>query len=167
MGTGQVFAPEARIELIDGDILNMAPIGPPHVGFIVRLNRALVLAVGEHALVSVQSSISLPPDSEPEPDFAVLQPQWQPTALPGAKDTLLVIEVAESSLVYDRDVKTKLYARHGIAETWIVDVQARKLLIYREPRAKSYAVLLERGAGDIVAPVALPEARIDLSTIFA
>ena len=167
MGEGQVFAPDARIELIEGEILNMAPIGPPHVHYINRLNRALVLAVGDRAVVSVQNSVMLPPDSEPEPDFVLLRPdRLGPSVLPSTHDALLIIEVADSSLGFDRRVKARLYAKHGIPEMWIVDVNARKLLIHRRPEAAGYADVSERDWTGMLAPVMLPDAALDLTAIF-
>jgi Uma2 family endonuclease len=167
MGEGQVFAPDARIELIEGEILNMAPIGPPHVHYINRLTHALVLSVGNRAVVSVQNSVMLPPDSEPEPDVVLLRPDGLgPTVLPSTRDVLLIIEVADSSLGFDRRVKARLYAKHGIPEMWIADVNARRLLIHRRPEAGGYADVMEREWHSTLAPALLSDAQLDLTAIF-
>ena len=113
-----------RVELIDGLILDMAPIGRHHMSLVNRLNRWLVNAVGDRGVVSVQNSIVLPPWSQPQPDLAVLAPAFFSLRgdLPQARDVLLLIEVADSSLAFERGRKRALDAREGIAEYWVVDV---------------------------------------------
>jgi Uma2 family endonuclease len=128
-----------------------------------------VRAVGDNAIVRVQGSVRLSEWSEPEPDIALLapRPDFYRNKLASGADTLLVIEVSDSTLRYDRDDKVPLYARHGVPEVWIVDVQGERLLVYGELRRQKYErhVALER---PVSAPVtALPGVTLDLAALFA
>jgi Uma2 family endonuclease len=163
MGDGGVFAPEARLELIDGELIEMAPIGPRHMHVVNRLNHALVAAVGKAAVVSVQNPVTLGEFSETQPDLALLRlrPNSE-TRLPTPDDVILLIEVADTTLQYDRSTKLSLYARHGIREVWIVNVADRVVEIHRDPGGGAYRVNLERGRDDAVAPAALPSAELQL-----
>ncbi|MCC6472670.1 MAG: Uma2 family endonuclease [Burkholderiales bacterium] len=169
MGEAGILGREDRIELIDGELVNMAPIGKVHASRVNRLDRLLQRAVGEDVLVWVQSPISLPPRSEPQPDIALLRarPDDYASALPVAADVLLVIEVADSSLAYDRDVKLGLYARHGIPECWILDIEHRKLQIYREPTLEGYRATLEPGPADPISPQAAEEIVLRVDDLYA
>ena len=136
-----VFGRTPRVELIRGEIIDMAPIGTPHFVMVNRLNRMLVQAVGARGIVSVQNPLRLDDRSEPEPDIVVFKPQTDEYEsghpLPG--DTLLVIEVADTSLAYDRGVKAPLYAESGIADYWIVNLQDRTVEVHRDPAGGRYA----------------------------
>ena len=116
----------------------MAPIGSRHLAKVNRLARLLSQCVGNQAIISVQNPIALAPHNEPQPDLALLKPRADDYEgkLPGADDTLLVIEVADTTLAYDRDAKMPIYARHGLAEAWLVDIQGRSLSILLEPGEK-------------------------------
>jgi Uma2 family endonuclease len=140
----------------------MPPINPDHAGKNNRLNRLLTLRVGDAAVVSVQDPLTLQPRSEPEPDLMLLRPRddFYERANPTPKDTLLVIEICDSSLRYDREVKVPLYAAHGVPEVWLVDLQHRRLELYREPGADDYRLVLRPGPGEVVAPLLLPSLRI-------
>ena len=167
MGEMGLFRPEERIELIEGELISTAPIGGPHMRAVDILNRALNLAVGPSVRVSVQNPLSLPPDSEPQPDLMLLRPEcWQRAAVPTPGDVLLVVEVADTTLTYDRDVKLPLYARHGVPEVWLVDVQARSLRQYREPTPQGYRIMLDAAATDTIAPQLLPQVAIKLAEVF-
>jgi Uma2 family endonuclease len=163
-----VLAPDARVELIEGEIIDMAPIGKDHQSIVDQLNRMLVLAVGDDAIVRVQGSIRLSQWSEPEPDVVLLAPR--PDFYRGefalGTDTLLVIEVSDTTLRYDRDVKVPLYARHGVPEVWIVDVQNDALLVYADLRDGKYErhVALERPASAAV--TRLSGVTLDLAPLF-
>lgn len=169
MAEAGVFAAEDRIELIEGEMLTMAPIGGPHMSMVNRLNALLVRAVGDRGVVSVQNPVALPPDSEPLPDIVVLKPSAAALSavVPGPADVLLVIEVADSTLRYDRDVKVPLYSRQGIREAWIVDLQARRIVVFREPGPGGYARRLEIGPKDAVVLEALPEVTVEWNRVFA
>ncbi len=157
-----------RVELIDGEIILMPPIGSPHGGRVNRLNRILSAAVGERAIVAPQNPIVLGHRSEPEPDLALLRPRldFYADAHPRACDLLLLIEVAETSLSYDLDVKVPLYASHQVPEVWVVDIPHRRVLRFSEPRAGLYH---QQGPIDLSAPVALPGlagCMVDLGALF-
>jgi|SRR5690348_13785556 len=131
-----LLAPDARVELIEGEIIDMAPQGVAHAAVIRRLTRILLLAAADRFIVSAQLPLRLDGYSEPEPDFTLLK--WRKdeyaTAHPAPADTLLVIEVSYSSLRYDRNRKLPLYARHGVPEVWIVDVAKPLLYAFDSPR---------------------------------
>ena len=170
MGEIGVFAPDARVELIEGEIIDMAPLGNDHQSIVDQLNRTLVLAVGRNAIVRTQGSIRLSQWSEPEPDLVLLKPR--PDFYRGAEfafgtDSLLVIEVSDTTLKYDRDIKVPLYARHGVPEVWVVDVNGNALLVYGDLRDGKYErhVALERPA---TMPVTqLPGIDLDVAALFA
>ena len=164
-----VLAPDARVELIEGEIIDMAPIGNDHQSVVDQLNRMLVRAVGDDAIVRVQGSIRLSQWSEPEPDVVLLAPRadFYRGEFALGTDTLLVIEVSDTTLRYDRDIKVPLYARHGVPEVWIVDVQNDALLVYGDLRDGKYErhVAMERPANTGVAR--LPGVTLDLAPLFA
>jgi Uma2 family endonuclease len=163
-----LLAPDARVELIEGQIIDMAPIGKDHQSIVDQLNRALVRTVGDAAIVRVQGSIRLGQWSEPEPDVVLLAPRadFYRSEFALGTDTLLVIEVSDSTLRYDRDDKVPLYAQHGVPEVWIVDVQGAALLVYGDPRGGHYQrhVVLERPAK--VAVTQLPGVVLDVAALF-
>ncbi len=157
-----------RVELIDGLILDMAPIGRPHMSLVNRLTRWLVNAVGDRGVVSVQNSIVLPPWSQPQPDLAVLAPAFFALRgdLPQARDVLLLIEVADSSLAFDRGRKRALYAREGIAEYWVVDVAGCAIDVYREPSPDGYRSHRRLVEGERAAMLALDGVEFDVVELF-
>jgi len=169
MAEAGVLRPDARVELIEGEIIDMAPIGNHHQSIVDQLNRALVRAVGDRAIVRVQGSIRLSQWSEPGPDLALLAPRadFYRTEFASAADALLVIEVSDTTLHYDRDRKVPLYGRHGVAEVWVVDVRAKTVLVYRSLRDGQYEqhTLLERPATLEVR--ALPGVVLDVAALFA
>jgi Uma2 family endonuclease len=164
-----LLAPDARVELIEGEIIDMAPIGKDHQSIVDQLTRLLVIALGDDAIVRVQGSIRLSDWSEPEPDVALLAPRadFYRKEFALGTDTLLVIEVSDTTLRYDRDKKVPLYARHGVPEVWIVDVQNDALLVYGDLRDGSYErhVALERPTS--VPITHLPGVTLDVAALFA
>jgi Uma2 family endonuclease len=168
MGEAGILTEDDRVELIEGELVAMAPIGSEHVSGINALNRLLVMAVGERAIVSVQNPVRLTRRSEPQPDFAVLRPRdGYRTTLPRPEDTLLIVEVAASSLDYDRTVKLALYARAGIPEVWIVDVTAECVEVYRAPEGDAYTSVTRAGRADTVDIADMPDVRIPVDRIFS
>jgi Uma2 family endonuclease len=140
MGETGVLSPDARIELIEGEIIDMPPIGPPHAGIVNRLVRILDRAIGDRAIVSAQNPMILGELSAPQPDLALLRyrDDFYSKAHPVSEDVLLAVEVADTTLAYDRRAKAPLYARFGIPELWIIDVQGRHLDLYRHPEGDRY-----------------------------
>jgi Uma2 family endonuclease len=162
-----VFHEDDRMELIEGELIQMAPIGGTHVQLLNLLTRILVQQVGEDGVVSPQNPIALPPDSEPEPDIAVLRPEClYRTEVPNAHDVLLLVEVSHSTLAYDRDVKIPLYAKHGIPEVWVFDVTSRSVSIYREPTRNSYRRLLTPDRSETISPLLLPKVQLQLRDVW-
>lgn len=154
-----------RVELIDGVIIEMAPIGSDHVTAVNRLTRAFVLAVGDAGVVSVQNTVIFPPYSAPQPDIAVLAPRFHAfgEGLPRAEDILLVVEVADTTLAWDRRTKMPLYARHGVREAWIVDLRARRIEVYREPGPEGYRRRSVHAPGEALQPLLLPGVSVPVS----
>lgn len=136
-----VLAADARVELIEGEIIDMAPQKSRHAGVVNRLASSLARLVGDTACIAGQTPLRLSPQSEPEPDVMLLR--WREDhytkSHPEPADVLLLIEVADPSARYDREVKLPLYARHGVAEVWIVDLSTDRLRIHRRPLDGEYA----------------------------
>jgi Uma2 family endonuclease len=164
-----LLAPDARVELIEGEIIDMAPIGKAHTSVVDQLNRLLVRAVGDDAIVRVQGSVRLSQMSEPEPDVALLKPRpdFYRSEWASGADTLLVIEVSDSTLRYDRDVKVPLYARHGVPEVWIVDLQNDQLLLYCSLSDNAYEQQTSAARPGSMSVTALPGVVVDLTAVFA
>jgi Uma2 family endonuclease len=145
-------------------VLTMSPIGPSHADPIDVLTRRLVLAVGDRAVVRVQQPFAASDDSEPEPDLALMPPRRYAADHP--RQALLVIEVAQSSLSYDRETKAPLYAESGVPEYWIFDVQGKCVEVHDELNQGRYGRVRVLGAGDSLAPAAFPDAWVDLRDLF-
>ena len=162
-----LLAPDARVELIEGEIVDMAPVGSEHGSVVDQLNRLLTRAVGDLAIVRVQGAIRLSQITEPEPDVAVLKPRddFYRHEQPPGTDTLLVIEVSDSTLRYDRDDKVPLYARHGVPEVWIVDLQHNRLLVYGSPADGEYRQQTSVERPGLTPLTALPGVAVDLSAL--
>jgi Uma2 family endonuclease len=168
MGEAGILTDDDRVELIEGELVAMAPIGSEHVAATNALTRLLVLAVGVHGIVSVQNPVRLTQRSEPQPDFAVLKlrDDYRRT-LPQSEDTMLAVEVANTSLDYDRKVKLALYARSGIPEVWIVDLTAGEVEVYQSPLDDSYTSVTRAGRSDTLTIGAIPGTLIPVAEIFA
>jgi Uma2 family endonuclease len=160
-----ILAPDARVELIEGEIVDVTPIGSRHASLVNRLNRMLTVAVGERAIVQVQGPVRLGDRSEPEPDVALLKPRtdFYRDKHPTAEDVLLIIEVSDTMLAYDRSVKVPLYARHGVAEVWLIDLQSNRVSIHRNPQNGAYADVSTFDRPGIAMPSLLPGIAIDFA----
>ena len=168
MGEAAVFAPEARLELIEGEIVEMAPIGSAHAGAVKVLNRLFVRLAGDLAIVSVQDPLMIGEQSVPQPDLALLKPRADSysNSHPGAADVLLVVEVADSTLRFDIETKIPLYARFGIAESWVVDLQGRAVRVFRDPGANGYRTSSVVSSVESVSALALPSVVVAASALF-
>jgi Uma2 family endonuclease len=155
MGEAHVFAHDARLELMEGEIVEMAPIGSAHAAVVYRLDTLLRKVVASSAMVFVQSPLVLGERSAPQPDVMLLRPRADEyyNSLPVASDALLVVEVADTTLRYDMDVKRPLYARAGVAELWIVDIDSHKLHVFRAPELdySIHRVLTTSDSADVAA----------------
>jgi Uma2 family endonuclease len=140
---------DEHVELLSGEVREMSPIGSRHVACVNRLNTLLSLHVGVQAIISIQNPIRLSDYSEPEPDIAVLHARadYYADSLPTPDDILLVIEVADSSLEYDRDEKLPRYAEAMIPEVWVIDLNHNTLERYVRPIHGRFAegVMYQRG----------------------
>ena len=163
-----ILGKQDRVELIRGEIMDMAPIGQNHEGAVNALTQALVLACQGKAIVSVQNSIRLDRWSVPQPDFAVFRYRadfYLEGTRPTPADTLLLVEVADSSLRYDRKMKLPLYAGAGIPEYWIVDLQGRVVDAYQRPDGGGYAEEVTYRGGDQVPMSAAPDIVVALPVV--
>ncbi len=160
MAEAGLFDEDSRVELIDGIIVAMSPIGAPHLLCVNRLDALLHrLKIGRDldVMISVQNPLRLGPKQEPEPDVALLRP-FADVRVPEAADALLVVEVADTTLATDRSVKAPRYAAAGIPEVWIVDLSGEQVEVYRRPGAAGYAEVRTAGPGESLTLAALPEA---------
>jgi len=167
MGEVGILAPDARVELIDGEVIEMPPIGAPHASIVTDLQRALERAVADAAVVRVQNPIHLGRHDEPQPDVALVTPPASKyrTRHPEQPDILLLIEVAETSLRVDRDLKLGIYARFAVPEVWLVDITGGRITRHREPSDTGFRA---SDVLDLAAPVpipGLPSLRLDLSAL--
>jgi len=156
------FPGDVRVELIDGELIEMPAIGSRHAAMVSRLVRWFIPRLGDRAVVSPQNPIALGDYSQPQPDICLLRSRadFYADHLPTPADVLLLIEVADSTLAYDRDEKLPLYARHGIVETWLVDLQESRLIAHRQPGQSGYGERLECQAATPLAPLAFPDLAI-------
>jgi Uma2 family endonuclease len=162
-----ILGHEPRVELIEGDIVHMSPINPPHAYAVRWLTTQFVLRLGDRAAVSSQSAVALADDTLPQPDLALLRPRLDDyrTRHPGPADVLLVIEVSDTTLRDDRRIKGPLYARAGIAEYWIVNLVDHVLEVYRRPGPDGYdeRQVVRRGAE--IVPLAFPDLRVEINAV--
>ncbi len=169
MAEAGILERAARVELIDGEIVDMAPIGSPHAAVVKTLISLVAHAVADGTvLVGVQDPLRLDRYTEPEPDLVLLRPRADRyrAGHPGAADVLLLVEVSDTSLAYDRGVKLPLYARFGVPEVWIVDISRAAVEVFREPRDDAYASS-ERRTGGTLSPVLVPAITIDVAALVA
>jgi len=159
---------EARVELIDGEIIDMAPPGSPHAAAVMYLTEVLVRAVGGRASVLAQNPVRLGEYSEPQPDLALLRRRddFYRERHPQPDDVLLIVEVAASSLRFDRKKKIPLYARHGIPEMWLVDLGGRRLVRYRAPQHGSFTLVDEPDLRSALEISTLSGMAVDLQRLF-
>jgi Uma2 family endonuclease len=167
MAAAGVFRDNERIELIHGEIVEMSPVGPGHGAAVACLNKRLTIGVGDRAVVWIQSSARMALDSVPQPDLALLRPRSYRRANPRPEDILLVVEVADSSLRYDRTDKLRLYAIAGIPEYWVASVNGEWLEVYRSPEGHGYRESRRLHRDDTIVPLAFPDVVIQIAEIFA
>jgi Uma2 family endonuclease len=169
MGKSNIFPPEARMELIKGEIIDMAPIGPSHAACVKNLIELVANQKGKAAFINVQNPIQLSNFSEPEPDFVLLRPS--PTLYkkghPTAVDILLLIEVSDTTVKHDREVKIPLYAKDGIVECWRVDLNEFQVEVYLNPTANGYTSQRIFESGQTLIPLQLPHIKIPVSDILS
>jgi len=161
------FAPDERLELVDGEIVAMNPIGIRHAACVTRLTTLLGARLGEQGIVSVQNPVALGDRLELQPDVAVLRPRqdFYQYARPTASDTLLLIEVADATVAYDRSVKVPHYAATGVPEVWLADLPRDVVLVYQAPTANGYTVSHTARRGESLAPLTFPDLTVGVAEL--
>ena len=159
LGDIGVLRPDERVELIDGEIMRLTPISEPHASEVDRLTDLFVPLFRDGAIVRVQGPTVLDDYSEPEPDVLLLRrkPDFYRSGHPRPEDILLVVEVADTSLAYDRRVKAPLYARFGIADNWRVELRQSRVVVHRDPAPDGYRSIRIATRGESVTPLAFPD----------
>lgn len=167
MGEVGILTEDDRVELIEGELIAMSPVGSGHAGTANTLTRALVMAVGDRGVVAVGNPVQLDDLTEPQPDFTVLKPKPDDyrSGTPRPADVLLVVEIADSSLAYDRTIKRALYARHGIPEVWIVNLRAGEVEVCRAPAGDAYASVSVVPRDGVLEIERLPGVRVPVSAL--
>lgn len=169
MADAGILHEDDRVELIEGEILEMAAIGSRHAGVVNRLTRILVEQTRDQAVVTVQNPVRLSDLSEPQPDLALLRarPDTYTEAHPRPDDVLLIVEVAHTTLGFDREVKMPLYATAGVPEVWLVDVEGGVVEVYRDPQRGRYANVRRAGPGVTLHPGGLPSVAVEVGAVLA
>ena len=167
MAEAGLLQPDARVELLDGKIIDMSPIGPFHGGLVKRLSRNFNLMSKDRWTVSIQDPLRLDDSSEPEPDLMLLKPVEDDytSRHPQPDDVFLLIEVSDATLEYDRTEKLPAYGRAGIPEVWIVNLVELSVEVYREPHFTGYGHKSVFRAGDRISPAAFPDAATDVAEL--
>jgi Uma2 family endonuclease len=167
MAKAGVLKPDAQVELLDGEILGMSPIGPFHGGVVNHLGHLFHLLAHGRWVVSIQNPLHLDEHSEPQPDLMLLKPAADnyKTRHPGPEQVLLLIEVADTSLEFDREKKLPAYGRAGIDESWLVNLEEETIEVYREPQLAGYHSITILRAGAQARPLAFPDAEVDVADL--
>jgi Uma2 family endonuclease len=162
-----ILQEDEHVELLGGEIVCMSPIGKKHQGRLDRFTRWFSRRLPDSAMFRVQGSFRLDDGSEPEPDLLLLRfrEDYYENALPTASDVLLVIEVADTSLAHDRDVKGPLYAAAGIPDYWLLDLTGEQILVQREPKRGRYTKIEAVRRGGTLAPLAFPDLVLPLDEL--
>ncbi|MBX9255102.1 Uma2 family endonuclease [Desmonostoc muscorum CCALA 125] len=163
-----ILKEDDRVELIRGDIIEMSPIGTKHAACVRRFNNMLGPRLGNRIIVSVQNPVVLDNNSEPQPDVALLKPRddFYATAHPQPQDIFLLIEVADSTILYDREEKIPLYAQANIIEVWLVDINQEIVEVYRQPTAAGYQHIQKFTRGQSLTILGFPDVNITVNGIF-
>ena len=167
MAKAGVFHEDDRVELIDGQVVEMTPIGPRHARCVDDLTRLLSRLADDQAIVRVQNPVVLAEYHEPQPDLALVRerPDRYGQAHPQPAHVMLVVEVADTSVEHDRSVKIPLYARAEIPEAWLVNLPDELIEVYRNPAGGSYAEITSLSRGETIKPLLLPDARLGVADI--
>jgi Uma2 family endonuclease len=167
MADAGIFHEDDRVELIAGQVIAQMPIGTTHVSVVNRLNQLFSRLAAGRAIVSIQNPVNLDPFTEPQPDLALLRPRadFYADSLPTPADVLLVIEVADTSLAFDREEKLPLYAAASILEVWLVDLVGKQLVTYRRPTHGNYAETARHRAGALIPVLCLPDSSVAVSEL--
>lgn len=167
MAEAGIFSEDDRVELIEGEIIKMSPIGSPHAGCVKRLNGLFSEKLGSRAILSVQDPIRLSETTEPQPDIALLIPRadFYSQRHPQPQEVLLLIEVSDTTIEYDREVKIPLYAAAGIIEVWIVSLAEELIEVYRQPLTNSYAEFRQFRRSENISPSSFPDVILSVDEV--
>jgi|SRR5579862_5441287 len=159
MGEAGIFHPEARLELIEGEIIEMSPVGDRHIGCVNRATALFSSRLAGKAIVSVQNPVRLSRYTEPQPDLVLARPRedYYSGKRLSAEDTFLVIEISDSTVRYDRNRKMPLYAKAGVPELWIENLQEDIILVFRDPGPVTFLTEMMFRRGELLSPAAFPE----------
>ena len=160
-----ILGEDERVELIRGEIVEMSPIGARHVACVRRTDSACQRQLGTSVFIYVQNPVELPEDGQPQPDLVLSHPMDDEERLPTANDVYLVIEVADSSLEYDRGEKLPLYAEAGIPEAWLFNLVANRIERHTEPGPKGYQTVAYAEAGQQLPSTVLPQLTFDAAEL--
>ena len=165
---GNIFTAEQHLQLINGKITEMAPIGHKHAGHLKYLVHFFRQQLADNTVLSIQDPLLCNDFSEPEPDLMLLNPDahFYKNRHPNASDVLLLIEVSDSTLQFDRTQKLELYAKQGINDYWIVNLNEQRLEVYRQPKADTYQQQQTLLAGEFIQPLKFPEISLAIADIF-
>lgn len=168
MGETGIFGPEDRLELIDGEILEMSPIGQRHASRVARANALFVRTFGDQAVVNPQNPLQLSDWTEPQPDIVILKPRpdFYEHQRPMPADVLFVMEVSDTTLRFDLKIKLTYFAAASIPEVWIQDVNVDLLHVFREPQGSKYSVSMQLNRGNSESPLAFPEVQFATDDLF-
>ena len=167
MAAAGVFTDDDRVELIEGEIIEMNPIGSRHAACVGRLTEILGRSINGNAIVWVQNPVQVNDYSEPLPDVALLKRRadFYAQANPQPADVLLIVEVADSSVEYDHEIKIPLYAAVGIVEVWLVNITKEIIEVYRQPVNGIYQEVGLVRRGESIAVQSLPNAKVDVNDV--
>jgi Uma2 family endonuclease len=162
-----ILCEDDRVELIRGEILEMSPIGPRHSAAVLRANNNVLRLAGDRAIVGVQGSIRLDEYDEPQPDIYLLRPKedFYASGHAGPADIFLIVEMADSSLEYDRTVKMQLYAETGVPEYWIADIRNDCVIAYSDRERDTYRTVRVFARGNTLTPLLLPDCSIPVDVL--
>lgn len=162
-----ILGEDDRVELIEGEIIKMSPIGSPHSGCVNRLNRLFSDRLGRRAVLSVQNPVRLSERTEPQPDIALLIPRadFYSQRHPQSEEVLLLIEAADTTIEYDKEMKIPLYAAAGIIEVWIVSLTEELIEVYRQPLANAYAEIRQFRRGENVSPLSFSDVLLSVDEV--
>ena len=166
MGEAGIFRENDRIELIEGDIIDKAPIGSRHAYTVDKLAYIIQGQISDKILLRIQNPLRLNQHNEPEPDLALVTNKNYSSHHPDSKETLLIIEVADTSLVYDLEIKTALYAQHNVPETWVINLNDKKIHTFRQPHNGTYQ---QQNACDIgtITPTQVSDLVFDIDKLWS
>lgn len=167
MAEAGILREDDRVELIEGEIVAMSPIGREHAACVRKLTRVLARLLGDRTQISVQNPVTIPDWTQPNPDVALLVPRadYYADAHPTPRQVQVIIEVADTTLAYDTQVKAALYAGARVREMWVIDLKARRLVVHAQPQGKRYARVQSYSEGEHITSRRFPGIRFAVNDL--